>query len=79
MLAARGRILLPVPIEQWRADWIRAGLEEIPLNGRIALLSCQLENFHRDPADRFIVATALDRKVPSLTARESEAKAVSPR
>ena len=68
MLAERGRIVLPVPAERWRADWLQAGLVEIPLDGRIALLSCQLENFHRDPADRFIVATALDRNVPLMTA-----------
>lgn len=68
MLAERGRVALPVPVERWRADWLQAGLVEIPLDGRIALLSCQLENFHRDPADRFIVSTALDRDVPLLTA-----------
>ena len=68
LLAERGRIVLPVPAGRWRADWLQAGLVEIPLDGRIALLSCQLENFHRDPADRFIVATALDRNVPLMTA-----------
>lgn len=68
MLAERGRVVLHVPVDRWRADWLQAGLVEIPLDGRIALLSCQLENFHRDPADRFIVATALDRRVPVMTA-----------
>ncbi len=68
MLAERGRVVLPVPVDRWRADWLQAGLVEIPLDGRIALLSCQLENFHRDPADRFIVATAIDRKAPIMTA-----------
>lgn len=68
MLAERGRVALPLPVEQWRADWLRAGLVEIPLDGRIALLACQLENLHRDPADRFIVAMAIDRRTASLTA-----------
>lgn len=68
MLAERGRIALPVPVGQWRADWLRAGLVEIPLDGRIALLACQLENLHRDPADRFIVATAIDRRAALITA-----------
>lgn len=68
MLAERGRIALPVPVERWRADWLQAGLVEIPLDGRIALSSCRLERFHRDPADRFIVATALERNVPLMTA-----------
>ena len=68
MLAERGRVVLPVPAERWRADWLQAGLVEIPLDGRIALQSCQLVNLHRDPADRFIVATTLDRNVPLVTA-----------
>ena len=68
MLAERERIVLPVPVERWRADWLQAGLVEIPLNGHLALRSCRLANLHRDPADRFIVATALDRNVPLMTA-----------
>lgn len=68
MLAERGHIALPLPVERWRSEWLRAGLVELPLDGRIALLSCQLENFHRDPADRFIVATALAHDVPLMTA-----------
>ena len=68
MLAERDRISLPTSPERWRANWLRAGLVEIPIDGRIALQSCQLTNFHRDPADRFIVATALDRDLPLMTA-----------
>lgn len=68
MLAERGCIVLPLPVERWRADWLQAGLVEIPLDGRIALLACQLENLHRDPADRFIVATAIDRRTGLMTA-----------
>jgi PIN domain nuclease of toxin-antitoxin system len=41
---------------------------EIPIDGWIALQSCQLTNFHRDPADRFIVDTAMDRDLPLMTA-----------
>ncbi len=68
MLAERDRISLPTSPERWRANWLRAGLVEIPIDGWIALQSCQLTNFHRDPADRFIVATALDRNLPLMTA-----------
>jgi len=68
MLHERGRISLPATAERWRADWLQAGLEEIPLDGRIALLSCELEAFHRDPADRFIAATAMQRNAPLMTA-----------
>lgn len=68
MLAERGRITLPVPIKRWRADWLKAGLTEIPLNGDIALQYCQLENLHRDPADRFIIATTMNSHTSLMTA-----------
>lgn len=68
MLAERGRIVLPMPVTLWREDLIAAGLVEIPIDGRIALLATQLENLHRDPADRFIVATAIDRNMALMTA-----------
>ncbi len=59
MLAERGRIVLPVPVDRWRADWLQAGLVEIPVDGHIALVSCHLPAVHRDSAARFIVATAV--------------------
>ena len=68
MLVDRNRIVLPVPVNQWRMDWLQSGLVEIPIDGRIALLSCQLEHFHKDPADRFIAATAIIKNIPLLTA-----------
>lgn len=68
MLAERGCIVLPMPVTLWREDLIAAGLVEIPVDGRIALLATQLENLHRDPADRFIVATAIDRNMALMTA-----------
>jgi PIN domain nuclease of toxin-antitoxin system len=68
MLADRGRIALPVPPQRWRADWLQAGLHEIPLDGKIAVLSCELAHLHRDPADRFIIATAIERGLPLITA-----------
>lgn len=68
LLAERGRIVLPMPAMLWREDWIRAGLLEIPVDGRIALLATQFENLHRDPADRFIMATAIHRNATLVTA-----------
>ena len=68
MLAERNRISLPTSPERWRANWLRSGLVEIPIDGRIALQSCQLTNSHSDAADRFVVATALDRNLPLMTA-----------
>lgn len=68
MLAERGRIVLPMPAALWREDWIRAGLVEIPVDGRIALLAAQLDGVHRDPADRFIMASAIERNTSLMTA-----------
>ncbi|NCX99267.1 MAG: PIN domain nuclease [Planctomycetia bacterium] len=34
LLADRGRIALPVPVEAWRLDLLQAGLREITIDGR---------------------------------------------
>ena len=68
MLAMRGRIILPVAVETWRADLLHAGVQEIPIDGRIALLATALHDLHRDPADRFIVATAMHHGAMLVTA-----------
>lgn len=68
MLAERGKIVLHVPAARWRADWLQAGLVEIPVDGHIAMLSCELAALHRDPANRFIVATACARNYSLVTA-----------
>ncbi|MEB3325732.1 MAG: type II toxin-antitoxin system VapC family toxin [Cyanobacteriota bacterium] len=71
MLAARGRINLRQSPESWRLDWLKAGLEEIPLDGANAVAASALEAFHADPADRFIVATALARGATLVTADQA--------
>lgn len=68
MLAAQSRINLHQTPGSWRLDWLRAGLAEIPLDGALALAAAELEAFHADPADRFIVATALARGATLVTA-----------
>jgi PIN domain nuclease of toxin-antitoxin system len=68
MLADRGRIVLPVSAEVWRVDLLQAGLREIALDGRVALLAARLEGLHRDPADRFIVATSFQLGATLVTA-----------
>ena len=59
LLKARGRIALDEEVGQWRQILLREGLVEIPVDGDIAIRAAALENFHRDPADRIIVATTL--------------------
>lgn len=70
MLAQRERIRLPCAVSVWRADLLESGLTELPIDGRIALLACELENLHRDPADRFIAASALQHSATLITADE---------
>jgi len=70
MLAQRGRIVLPADIHLWRSDLLMAGIQEEPIDGRIALMAVSLQDLHRDPADRFIIATALIHNGALITADE---------
>lgn len=60
LLVSRGRIDLLVDPQAWRRTLLAQGLLEIPVNGVIAVRAGMLSGLHGDPADRFIVATALD-------------------
>jgi PIN domain nuclease of toxin-antitoxin system len=71
MLSARGRIELHRSAENWRLDWRRAGLEEIALDGALAEAAASLADFHADPADRFIAATAMADSAILITADQA--------
>ena len=68
LLQARGRLRLPVPAEQWRAELLDAGLAECALDGATAVRSADLDGFPEDPADRFIAATAIAKAAELITA-----------
>jgi PIN domain nuclease of toxin-antitoxin system len=72
MLVAKRRIQLDRPVEQW-VD-IALALPKIQLaalDPAIAVRSTKLPGeFHADPADRIIVATALEHAAPILTPDE---------
>ena len=70
MLESKGRLSLPVNADQWRLDLLDEGLAEIPVDGGIGLHAAYLANFHGDPADRIIVATALNDHQLLTTDRE---------
>ena len=57
MLVAKRRLAIAVALHQWRRDLIAGGIRELPFDGRVGLLAADLE-LHRDPADRFVAATA---------------------
>jgi PIN domain nuclease of toxin-antitoxin system len=60
LLESKGRIALFIEYERWiRQALATPGLQLAPLTPSIAILSTRLPgNFHGDPADRFLVATA---------------------
>ena len=47
-------------VAAWRRDLLSQGLHEIPVDGGIAVRAGLLPDLHGDPADRLIVATALE-------------------
>ena len=60
MLTGRGRIRLPVDADAWRRENLDQGVIEIPVDGSIAVRAGLLQDLHGDPADRIIIATALE-------------------
>lgn len=59
MLLDKNRLNLPWAAEALRRYLLDHGLNEIPVDGDIALRAGFLLDLHGDPADRTIVATAL--------------------
>ena len=70
LLQARRRIQLPSPVGEWRDAVLAAGAIELPLDGTVAVRALDLSGLHDDPADRFIVATALVHGAALMTADE---------
>lgn len=70
LLQARGRLRLPTSVGAWREALIAAGVVELPLDGQTAVRALDLTGLHDDPADRFIVATALVHGAALMTADE---------
>ena len=70
LLEARGRLSLSTPVREWRHAVLAAGTVELPLDGNVALRALDLAGLHADPADRFIVATALTHEATLVTADE---------
>ena len=71
VLEQRGRISLPKAPEVWRLELLSSGIREVPLSGALAILAASLNDFHKDPADRFIAAGALAEQATLLTADQA--------
>jgi PIN domain nuclease of toxin-antitoxin system len=59
LLVEKGRVLLEKDFEAWVIEVVKtAGLKEAPFTSEVALETMRVQIPHRDPADRFLVATA---------------------
>ena len=70
LLQARGRLELPVTVDEWRGQLLAAGLVEFPVDGNIGIRAVSLGGLPNDPADRLIVATALHHDAALVSADE---------
>ena len=59
MLKDKRRIELEESVRSWRRKLLEEGIVEIAINGDLGVRAVRLRDFHADPADRLIVATAL--------------------
>lgn len=68
MLAEKNRIELDRPTTTWAHDVLaQEATDEAPLTAAIAVAAGELPEFHGDPADRLLAATAQSIGVPLLT------------
>jgi PIN domain nuclease of toxin-antitoxin system len=69
VLVDTGKIDLDIPVEAWIARFLdRPGIEPAPLDWRAASGSYQLYHLeHRHPADRLLIATAIELNSPLVT------------
>jgi len=69
LLLDTGRIDLDVPVAAWIERFLDCpGIEAVPLGHQAASRSYQLHHLeHRDPADRLLIATAIELACPLVT------------
>ena len=72
MLVEKGRLVLSMDVERWLDEVAQIdGVRFVPVDNEIGIKSAVLPGtFHKDPADRMIVATARKLAVPLVTADE---------
>ena len=60
----RGRLMLPCPADQWLHEALEpSGIVLFPITAEISYKATHLTPVHRDPFDRLIIATAIDRNI----------------
>lgn len=64
----KGLLDLPLSPQNWFEQTLSwHGIREIAMNSSIAIQSTALPNIHQDPADRIIIATAIENHLTVLT------------
>jgi PIN domain nuclease of toxin-antitoxin system len=64
-----GKLLLPMPPEEWWERFIsHHRIDVIDLSPELVMGATRLPYIHKDPADRFIIATALAHNCPVVSA-----------
>jgi PIN domain nuclease of toxin-antitoxin system len=60
LLEKFNRIKLPLPVEEWLKEALDGSdVAVLPIDEKVASLAARLPYHHKDPADRFIIATAI--------------------
>jgi PIN domain nuclease of toxin-antitoxin system len=64
-----GKLQLPIPPREWVGEILKHHqIDVISLDLDICIRATELPPIHKDPCDRFIIATALNLKMPVVTA-----------
>jgi len=76
LLLDTGRIELDIPIASWIRRFLeRPGIHAVPLNHQAAARAYEFSLLeHRDPADRLLIATAIELDCPLVTYDERIAR-----
>lgn len=61
-LVKHGRIVLKLPVSDWLDQIEASGVAVIPVSRAIAERAVSLHEHHKDPADRIIIATAVEHQ-----------------
>jgi len=70
MLIEKRRLTLDTTVSGFRAATLRHGIQEVVVDGDVAIAAGELPPTHGDPVDRMLVATAIVRGVALMTADE---------
>lgn len=60
LLVKQRKLELPLPVGEWLEEaLVASGVECLPVTCEISRMSVALQDIHKDPADRLIIATAI--------------------